>query len=185
MREFSKLGKNNLKRWVKLESKLVYKSEYFSVFSDMIEIPNGSKLTYEWFSSPDFCIIVPLFKDRFVMIENYRYPADRYSLEFPAGHLEEGEDIFQAAKRELLEETGYEAKQFKYLGWYYVSSRSLQKGHVFIAKELTKTKTNREPSELQRIKIVSERYILSALRTNRITHAATIIAFAFYKNLVI
>jgi len=50
------------------------------------------------------------------MIENYRYPADTYSIEFPAGHIENNEDLFQTARRELLEETRYVASVWKYLG---------------------------------------------------------------------
>jgi len=172
----------NLKKWEKIDSKLIYSSEYFQVYLDTVIIPNSEKINYDWYLAPDFCIIIPHRNNKFVMIENYRYPADTFSLEFPAGHIEKDEDIYQAAKRELLEETGYVAQDLDYLGWYYVSSRSLQKGHVFYCRELKKEKINREVSEIQRIKIDSLKYLENAVAKNIIKHAATLVAYAFFKN---
>jgi ADP-ribose pyrophosphatase len=168
------------KRWKKINSTNIYSSEYISLYKDTIELPNSSRIVYEWFNSPSFCVMIPILKDKFIMIENYRYPADAWSLEFPAGHLKEGEEPEIAAKRELLEETGYEAGTMEYLGWSYVSSRTLQKGYVFLCKDLKKLKPKREPYEIQMIKIVTQKYIENAIKNNIITDAATLVAYSFY-----
>jgi len=128
-----------MKKWRKLKSLKVYESDYLKVYKDLIELPNSTKIHYDWFYAQDFCIAVPLLGNKFIMIENYRYPADTFSLEFPAGHLKEGENPEEAIKRELLEETGYLANKFIYLGWYYVSSRSLQKRIHFSMQRFKET----------------------------------------------
>jgi ADP-ribose pyrophosphatase len=171
------------KRWIRKSSKSVYRSDYFAVYVDTVKLPNGSTMHYDWFCAPDFCVIVPTFNDKLLVIENYRYPADQWFLEFPAGHVQNGEDVAEAAKRELMEETGYSARKLKYLHWYYTSSRTLQKGHVFFAEAGNKSSTNREPSELQRVRLVTDTYIANKIRVGQVKHAATLVAYASAKAL--
>ncbi len=176
------MGDKKTERWVREEGRLSYKSEYFEVHTDTVRLPSGSKITYDWYAARDFCVIVALNGGRLIAIENYRYPADDWFLELPAGHLEEGETPTQAASRELEEETGYRSQNSVYLGWYYVSSRTLQKGHVLFCDQPTKTATRREESELQRVKLVTPRYLEDKIRRNEVKHAATIIAYTIAKS---
>jgi ADP-ribose pyrophosphatase len=142
-------------------------------------LPSGITQDFEWYKARDFCVIVPLKGSRLVMIENYRYPADSWFLEFPAGHVEDGERIEDCAQRELLEETGYTSTKLRHIGSYYVSSRTLQKGHVFSCIAGTKLRTSREPSELQRVTLVTPQALRSQVASGKVVHAATIIAHSF------
>jgi ADP-ribose pyrophosphatase len=180
-----KINLSSLKKWIRLSSKNVYSSDYFAVKVDTVKLPNGSTMDYDWFWAPDFCVIVPTYNNKLVVIENYRYPADQWFLEFPAGHVQRGEDVMEAAKRELMEETGYSTRKIKYLQWYYTSSRTLQKGHVFFAETGDKSSTRREPSELQRVRLVTDAYIEDKIRMGQVKHAATLVAYASVKALAL
>lgn len=72
------------------------------------------------------------------LIGQWRHPLGAYSWEFPAGGLEEGEEILACAKRELLEEAGVEAKEWIYLGSMYPNaSHSNSESHAYLARNLT------------------------------------------------
>ena len=60
-------------------------------------------------------------RQRILMVRQYRLPAARYIWELPAGRLDPGEKPLQAAKRELIEETGYRARRWTKLAWFFVS----------------------------------------------------------------
>jgi ADP-ribose pyrophosphatase len=68
------------------------------------------------YKSSDVAVIVPFLEnDNLVMIRQYRYPLRKVLLEFPAGHIENGDDAAKAAERELLEETGYMTNNIDYV----------------------------------------------------------------------
>ncbi|MEM3670833.1 MAG: NUDIX hydrolase [Thermoprotei archaeon] len=164
------------KSWATKSSSRVYSSDYFTLFKDVISA-NGSTIEYEWFSAPDFCVIVPALKNRLVTISNYRYPARGWFLEFPAGHVEPGEKPVDAARRELQEETGYTAERLELLHWYYPTSKSTQRAFVFFAAALKRGKPSREPTELQRVKVVDEQLFRRWLKEGKVVHASTIVAY--------
>ncbi len=139
-------------------------------------LPEGITQDFTWYTARDFCVIVALKGSRLVMIKNYRYPADRWFLEFPAGHVKDGERIEDCAERELLEETGYTSAKLRHIGSYYVSSRTLQKGHVFSCTAGTRQRANREPGELQHVTLVTPQSLRRQVASGKVVHAATIIA---------
>jgi ADP-ribose pyrophosphatase len=67
-------------------------------------------MLYSWYESSDIVIVVPFLDDQtLIMVKQYRYPLHKTLLEFPAGHIKNGEDPKDTAVRELAEETGYYA----------------------------------------------------------------------------
>lgn len=99
-----------------LDSKLVYKGGFFDVYKDTIRLPDGGEATREYIRHPGAVVILPLFEDRTVLVEKqFRYPLHRVFVEFPAGKIDRGEDTLASAKRELEEETGYTASDWRYV----------------------------------------------------------------------
>ena len=77
-------------------------------------------------------------KKRVLLVRQYRLPADQYMWELPAGKVDEGEKPLQAAKRELVEETGYTAKKWKKLLSFYPSPGFVQeKMNIYLATDLS------------------------------------------------
>ena len=92
------------------ERKSVFATPWFQVLAE--EPPGGGKPHY-LIQGKDFVVIVAVTRDnRILLVRQYRPPVAAMTLELPAGHVEPGETPKQAARRELLEETGYDAKSF-------------------------------------------------------------------------
>ena len=80
-------------------------------------LPDGKTATREYVVHPGAVVIVPLLDDGRVLLERqFRYPVQQVMIEFPAGKIDPGEDRLLCAKRELLEETGYTARQWARAG---------------------------------------------------------------------
>jgi len=101
----------------KLASKTVYRGRLLHVKEDEVRLPDGSQARREYIEHPGAAIILPLFDDASVLLERqYRYPVAAHCLELPAGKFEPGEPALETAQRELLEETGYVASEWRELG---------------------------------------------------------------------
>ena len=108
-----------------LSSEIVFDGKIMTVRKDEIELPTGHKSSREVVEHSGGVVILAICqKDeegKILMVKQFRYPLSEPLLELPAGKLEKGEDPLEAAKRELHEETGYEAAKWEYLGYIFTS----------------------------------------------------------------
>jgi ADP-ribose pyrophosphatase len=101
----------------KISSRAAYRGRLLKVNEDEVTLPDGSTALREYVVHPGAAIILPLFDDGSVLLERqFRYPVGSHFYELPAGKLEADEPPLQTAKRELLEETGYVAAEWRELG---------------------------------------------------------------------
>jgi hypothetical protein len=99
-------------------SNIVYRSPWMTVYEDQVRKTDGAIGMFDRISVQDSSIIVPIFKDgSILMVENYRHGARTNLLELPGGLINVNEEPLVAAKRELLEETGYESNTIEYINW--------------------------------------------------------------------
>lgn len=120
-------------------------------------------------------------RNRVLLVRQYRLPAAQYLWEIPAGKVDDGETVAQAAKRELIEETGLRAKKWKKLASFYPSPGYVQeKMTAFLATGLTQGESR--PMEDERIETrwFTKKELTEMIRTNRIVDAKTMIAFLFW-----
>jgi len=100
-----------------LDSKTVYRGRLLTVKEDRVRLPDGAESRREYIEHQGAVMILPLFEDFSVLLEyQYRYPLRAHTWELPAGKLEAGEERLVCAQRELLEETGYVASEWRHLG---------------------------------------------------------------------
>jgi 8-oxo-dGTP pyrophosphatase MutT (NUDIX family) len=128
--------------WRVRASSYAIESPYLRIRKDEVELPDGTIVKdYYVRESHGFVLIVPITDDqRVVLVRQYRYGADAIVLELPAGSLEEGEEPADCARRELLEETGYEAGAFELIATYGAEPvRSDARAFVFLARGAKKT----------------------------------------------
>jgi len=101
----------------KFSSRVAYRGGMLQVNEDQVVLPDGGRGTREYVVHPGAALILPLFDDESVLLERqFRYPAGTHFYELPAGKFEPGEPGLETAKRELLEETGYVAGEWRALG---------------------------------------------------------------------
>ena len=169
-----------LKKWKTVESKLLYSSSFLSIFDDLVVLPSGKQIMYNTIGLHDFVSVLATVDNKIVMIEILRYPRNVFSLEIPSGHIEEGEAPKESAFRELLEETGYSAKHLEHMFSYNPLSRSTQKAHLFLAKDLKKGNQLLEETEQINVKLVPIADIEKLLVDGKLTHAPTLLALQRY-----
>jgi ADP-ribose pyrophosphatase len=163
-------------KWILNSSKEQHRSPYVKVFDDTLTLPSNKQITFTRIELQDFVAVVPILKEKIVMVEVYRYPLNEWSLEVPSGHIGDNEPAKNCAKRELQEETGYLARKITRLGWYHPQTRSTQKSYMFLAENLVKDKPNPERTEQIKVQILRTKKVYEELASGRITHAPTIIA---------
>ena len=101
----------------KISSRTAYRGRLLTINEDEVSLPDGSAASREYVVHPGAAIILPLFDDGCVLLERqFRYPVGNHFYELPAGKLEPNETPLETAKRELLEETGYVAAEWRELG---------------------------------------------------------------------
>ena len=132
-----------------VSSEEIYKGKIVHLFCDTVRLPNGKEATREVIRHVGAAAVVPLTDEgNVILVRQYLYPFLQVMLEIPAGKLDIGEDPIDCAKRELIEETGYDAKDLVYLGAFYPSVAMLNEViHLFLAKNMTLCETNLDEDE--------------------------------------
>lgn len=121
-------------------------------------------------------------KGRILLVRQYRLPAQRALWELPAGRVDPGEKVLQAAKRELKEETGYRARNWKKLASFYVSPGYVaEKMTIFVATGLVEGEAR--PMEDERIECrwFSARELEQMIQASKLLDAKTILGFLLWR----
>ena len=96
-----------------LHGETLLEGGFLTVRRDTVSLPDGTSATREYVVHPGAVAVVPVLDDgRVVMVRQFRYPLGQVLLEFPAGKIDPGEPVWDCARRELREETGYTARQW-------------------------------------------------------------------------
>lgn len=159
-----------------LDSQMMYDGRIIKVYKDNVELADGKKSFREVVRHSGGVVILA-FKDEdtILLVKQYRYPIGETVLELPAGKLEKGEDPFEAAKRELEEETGYCANKWTDLGYINTSPGfSDEKLYLYLAQDLEYTHCHPDKGEI--IQAFEYKYddVLNMIDNGEINDAKTI-----------
>lgn len=126
--------------------------------------------------------VVPELPDgRIVLIEQFRAPVNTWVLEVPAGVVERGEKPEDTARRELIEETGYEAQELKYLGSIFTTpGYSNEVLHIYLATSLRFVGAKPEEYEVLRTRVMKLEDALREILSRRPSDAKTLVALMLY-----
>lgn len=164
-----------------ISTKSIYRSKWLSLRKDHFIRPDGGESIYEIVRRKNIAIIVPELNNKFVLVKQYRYALDDWSLEFPQGFIETNETPKKAAKRELEEETGLKGG-LTFLGEVCTSSGFLEQ-KLFIYKGNTFTIKKQRPELGEkgiRIMPLSLRELKRLVINNKIKNSPTLVAFLLF-----
>ena len=155
-----------------------FKGKLLSLYVEKKRFPNGYVANLEIVKHPGAVLIVPfLTKDKIVLIRQYRPIISSNIWELPAGTLSENEAPLSCAKRELVEEIGYRAQEWKKIGYIYPApGYTTEKILIYKARKLKKCSTDLQDDEVITSRIVSKKSIKNLFKTGRIIDAKTICA---------
>lgn len=142
-------------------------SKFLSVESHTIELPDGQVISdWPWVVTLDYVIVLAVTeKGQFLCFRQTKYAVDGTSLAVVGGYIETNEDPLAAAKRELLEETGYQAQEWSDLGEYRVDgNHGAGRAYLFLAQDACRvSEANADDLEEQQLQLLSRSEIERAL----------------------
>ena len=182
----SKIANN--REWKVIEKTTVYDCPpWISVEKQKIKLPNGRIVNdFHYLNLPEYLMVYPITSNGKVLIlEAYRHGVGDVTMLFPGGFIDEGETPLYAAKRELLEETGFESTNWKFLGSYVPHSNyGAGKVHIFLATGAKKTREP-EPGDLEdfQVKLLNPKILEKAIFAGEIDSLSSIATFCLANKL--
>ena len=164
----------------RVDSNTVYRGNFLEVRRDRVKLPDGSESAREYIVHPGAAVMVPLFDDGRVLIERqFRYPLGQVFVEVPAGKRDPGESFIATARRELLEETGYEAAEWAYLTRLHPAIGFADEVlEIYLCRGLKHVGRRLDEGEFLETETVTIDWMLEGVRSGQLTDVKTqIVAF--------
>jgi len=161
----------------------VYSGRIIDVFHRKVTLDN-KVVEFEIVRRPLVSIVVPVLSSgEMIVTHQYRASVNTLIWEFPGGKVEEKETPLHTAKRELMEETGYQANVFEFLSSFYTCPHfSDEKVYVYLAKDLTPGEPHLQEKESISTHFLSETEFEDKLHSAEMLDAKTMIAYWAFKN---
>jgi ADP-ribose pyrophosphatase len=174
----------DLASWKTLDTQEVFdRSPWMKVYMEKVELPGGEIVDdyYQIYMPPSVLIVARTEDDRIVVERAYRHGLRRVSLLLPAGGISPGEDPLEAARRELLEETGYVAPEWRKLGTF--AAHTNQGGgriEMFVASGARK-EADPDRGDLEEIEVIllTQDELIDALKRGEVASLGAIAALGF------
>ena len=161
----------------RVRSTSVYDGKFLQVRHDEVRLPGGQSATRDYVVHPGAVMIVPITDDgRLVVERQHRYPLDRVLLEFPAGKLDPDETTLRCAQRELLEETGFRAREWAFAGrMHNAPAYSTEFIEVWFARGLVAGEQQLDEGEFVEVLTMDEDAVFALAARGELTDAKTMV----------
>lgn len=169
-----------------ISSEIILTGNFLNARRDVVRLPDGTQATREYIIHPGAVMVIAQLDDgRLVMERQYRYPVQRVMIEFPAGKLDAGEPSLACAQRELLEETGYTAREWARAGVLHtVIAYSTEFIDVWFAKGLTLGERKLDVGEFLDVFTATPAELLAWSFQGQLTDAKTLTGLLWLQNVM-
>ena len=162
-----------------VSSKVTYRGPVFHVTTDHVREPGGVTVRRDVVRHHGSVVVMPVDdrgkEPKVLLARQYRHAANRPMWELSAGRIDEGESALEAAKRELIEETGYRAKKWQKAMFFYVSPGFLDETMtIYVARDLEKGKAEPEEDEVIAVRFFPLSQAVGMATSGKILDAKTI-----------
>lgn len=156
-----------------------YRSKIFYVTEDEARDPDGFYIKRCIVRHPGSAVMMPIDEGgRILLVRQYRVPARAFLWELPAGKIDPGESALETAKRELVEETGYSATNWKEITTFYPSPGYVEeKMTIFVATGLTKGEAHNMEDERISVRWFKRAEVAAMIRSGQVMDAKTIVGY--------
>ncbi len=159
-----------MKKFQRLSQKVLHSNPYLDYLDDEYIMPNGQRAHYYYIRSKNSVLVIPELADgRFLMVRQYRYIPQRWSLEFPGGAQKPEKGAQATAFDELLEETGYRAQKMERIGSFSPCIGLIEEVcEIFLARQMKQEKPQPEESEEIEICFLTAEEIEESIRSGEL-----------------
>ncbi len=172
------------RRWSIIETEVVYRTPIFDLHRRHSGHPHRGRRDFYVLDAPHWVNIIPLTPDgKVVMVKQFRHGIRGFTLEIPGGMVDpEDETPRHAARREMVEETGYDSKRIAYIGRVHPNPAiEANYCYTYLARDVRVVgKPELNGSEETDVTLVPMRTIPKLIASEKITHALVIAAFSFF-----
>jgi ADP-ribose pyrophosphatase len=174
----------------KVSGEKILQGNFLQVVRDTVRSPDGGEATREYVVHPGAVVIIPMFTDqdgqvRLILERQFRYPLGRVIIEFPAGKVDAGENLWVSAQRELREETGYSAAEWAHAGVMHpVPAYSTEFIDIWFARELTRGDPQLDLGEFVEVITATPAELSQWCLDGTVTDAKTLVAALWLQNLL-
>lgn len=169
-----------------LASENVFDGKLLHVYRDHVRLPDGAEAVREYIRHQGAATMLAFVDDRTILLERqFRYPLRRHFIELPAGKIDPGEDPLATAKRELKEECGYAAAEWRHLGTMHPCiGYADERIELYLARGLTHTGEKRDHGEFLEVFELRVEEAIDWVRQGRITEPKAILGLLWAEKLV-
>ena len=173
-----------MKPWTKLDARPLHRGRVFDLEEVRFRHPvEGDSRGFCVLSAPDWINIIPLTPEgRVVMVRQYRFGVEGFTLEIPGGMCDPGEAPAAAARREMLEESGYDSRSIAPLGWLHPNPAiQSNRCHTFLARDARKVAEPRpDTNEMFEVTDVALEDVPRLIASGAISHSLVVGAFYLF-----
>ena len=158
-----------------ISSQQIFTGRFLKIERDQVQAPDGKIYTREYILHPGAAMMIPLLPNgNVVMVHQYRHAVKQVFLEFPAGKRDANEATLDTAKREMKEETGYEAKDWKFLTTIHpVIGYSNEHIDLFLAQDMTLSQRQLDHGEFIEVVEVPPKELMKYVREGKVSDVKT------------
>jgi 8-oxo-dGTP pyrophosphatase MutT (NUDIX family) len=163
--------------WQILDSEVKYENNWIQVLHQNVLNPSGGKGIYGTVNFKNIAVgVVPIDQDGNIwLVGQYRFPLNEYSWEIPEGGCPTSEEVLDTAKRELKEETGLIAQEWKLISKLHTSNSVCNEvAYIYLAEGITQTESQPEETEQLQVKKVTLKEALIMVMDDKITDSMSV-----------